>query len=248
MFDIPGMGDALRALEAQRKRDLEDWMDEHGYDVVVFQAQGDVGKANVDTNAESAEYALRNGMKYSNGNRAIMHMGVPTVSVAMGVMEENGMPVNLTFAGKAGSDVELLRYACAYEHKSQQRVAPQLTPELPTDEKTGDYQKMGHAPPVLEVQSSYVRESDKLTMTGQVASDLEVEIEAYVNGKPVAEGGVKVDSNGDFTVEADFEPYQPKKALYGGNGKDVEQPMIVLLARSKGGVVGHLTFATEATS
>lgn len=71
IWDIDGIKEALPALEAQRKRDLEDWMDDHGIDLVAFPANGDVGKADLDNNDESARHALQIGVKYSNGNRAI---------------------------------------------------------------------------------------------------------------------------------------------------------------------------------
>ena len=71
IWDIDGIKEALPALEAQRKRDFEDWMDEHGIDLVAFPANGDVGKADLDNNDESARHALQIGVKYSNGNRAI---------------------------------------------------------------------------------------------------------------------------------------------------------------------------------
>lgn len=71
IWDIDGIKEALPALEAQRKRDFEDWMGNHGIDLVAFPANGDVGKADVDNNDESARHALQIGVKYSNGNRAI---------------------------------------------------------------------------------------------------------------------------------------------------------------------------------
>jgi len=105
--DIPGMSDALEALEAQRKRDLEDWMTED-FDGVVFPAAGDVGKADLEQDPTYAEHALLNGVRYSNGNRALRHLGVPTVSVPMGILEGKNMPVNLTLCSRAGADAELL--------------------------------------------------------------------------------------------------------------------------------------------
>ncbi|THX32549.1 hypothetical protein D6D10_08080 [Aureobasidium pullulans] len=95
IHDIPGMSDALKALEAQRKRDLEDWMTEHDFDAVVFPAVGDVGKADLEQDPTSAEHALLNGVRYSNGNRALRHLGVPTVSVPMGILEGKNMPISL---------------------------------------------------------------------------------------------------------------------------------------------------------
>lgn len=129
LWDIPGMAETLPALEAQRKRDFEDWLDREHFDFVVFPAQGGVGRADVEENVESARYAMQNGIRYSNGNRALRHLGVPTVSVPMGVLDI-GMPVNLTFAGKAYSDDQLMEYAYAFEGKSASRTPPSLTPEL----------------------------------------------------------------------------------------------------------------------
>jgi Asp-tRNA(Asn)/Glu-tRNA(Gln) amidotransferase A subunit family amidase len=137
LIDIPGVAQALTALEAQRKRDLEDWMDEQQLDCVVFPAAGDVGLADLEFELESTAHSLQNGIKYSHGNRAIRHLGVPTVSVPMGVMDAKRMPVNLTFAGKAHEDQRLLSFAYAYEQKSKRRVTPRLTPVLDSDRVRG---------------------------------------------------------------------------------------------------------------
>ncbi|THY14372.1 hypothetical protein D6D00_09818 [Aureobasidium pullulans] len=123
----------IPALEAQRKRNLEDWMTEHDFDAVVFPAVGDVGKADLEQDTTSAEHALLNGVRYSNGNRALRHLGVPTVSVPMGIPEGKNMPVNLTLCSRAGADAELLSYAYAYEQNSRRRQPPGLTPSLLTD-------------------------------------------------------------------------------------------------------------------
>ncbi|EMD93111.1 hypothetical protein COCC4DRAFT_65659 [Bipolaris maydis ATCC 48331] len=130
---VQGLEQALKALEAQRKRDLEDWMETHRLDVLAFPAQGDVGLADVEFNLDSTTHSLRNGVKYSNGNRAIRHLGVPTVSVPMGVMAQKKMPVNITFAGQAYRDAKLFEFAYAFETATKGRVAPPLTPGLPTD-------------------------------------------------------------------------------------------------------------------
>lgn len=103
VWEMEGIAEALPALEAQRKRDLEDWMDQKNIDLVVFPACGDVGRADVDTNDESAQHALQNGVRYSTGNRAIRHMGVPTCSVSMGVMEHSKMPGEFFHRGEETS-------------------------------------------------------------------------------------------------------------------------------------------------
>lgn len=77
--------------------------------------------------------ALRDGVKYSNGNRAIRHLGIPAVTVPMGDMADKGMPVGLTFAGKAYSDPEILRCAWAYETATSRRTSPPLAPRLDSD-------------------------------------------------------------------------------------------------------------------
>jgi Asp-tRNA(Asn)/Glu-tRNA(Gln) amidotransferase A subunit family amidase len=133
VFDVPGMELAVKALEAQRKRDFEDWMDYHNVNAVVFPANGDVGRADLEENIESAEYALKNGIKYSNGNRAIRHLGIPTISVPMGIMRDKKMPINITFAGKAGQDKDLFALGYAFEQGTKRRTPPPLTPPLPLD-------------------------------------------------------------------------------------------------------------------
>lgn len=130
LLDVPGWQEALPALEAQRKRDFEDWLDSEKLDFVVFPSQGDVGHSDVEQNLESARYVMSNGIKYSNGNRVMRHLGVPTVSVCMGIMEQKGMPVNLTFAGKAYADDKIMGYAHAYELGSKRRIPPPAMPAL----------------------------------------------------------------------------------------------------------------------
>ncbi len=128
IYDLPGLPEALHALEAQRKRDLEYWMEQHNLDVIAFPAQGDVGFTDVETNFENAKHSLLNGVKYSNGNRAFRHLGVPTVSVPMGMLSDKQMPMNITFLGKAYTDTTLLSYAYAFEQFTRKRVPPPLTP------------------------------------------------------------------------------------------------------------------------
>ncbi|KAE8412845.1 amidase signature domain-containing protein [Aspergillus pseudocaelatus] len=133
IFEISNLEKAIKALESARKETFEQWMDTQGLDVVVFPANGDIGRANADVDPEASLYAWKNGVKYSNGNREIRHLGIPTVSVPMGMMEDTKMPVNLTFAGKAYDDTKLLRYAYAYEESTHYRQVPPRVPELDSD-------------------------------------------------------------------------------------------------------------------
>jgi amidase len=50
--------------------------------------------------------------------------GYPHVTVPMGLVE--GLPVGLSFIGPAWSDAQLLRFAFAYEQRTNVRRPPQL--------------------------------------------------------------------------------------------------------------------------
>jgi Asp-tRNA(Asn)/Glu-tRNA(Gln) amidotransferase A subunit family amidase len=240
IWTIEGIAEALPALEAQRKRDLEEWMASLDIDAVVFPANGDVGKADLEHDDESARHALQNGVKYSNGNRAIRHMGVPTVSTTMGLMAEKRMPCNLTFAGRHGQDCELLRFARAFEEASVGRVRPPFTPELRSDGLEAKAGGRGgrHTPPRLSVMEPYV-EGWVLHISGTVdglddgAHD---DLQVFVDGKPVtpAREGFA------WSVAADIEPFTPETPLYGGYGVHVGKVNVIVMARGKGGVTGEV--------
>ena len=128
--EISTVPDGLRGLEQTRRIDLEDWMDTLGLDAVLFPTVADVGPADADVNEASADIAWSNGVWVANGNLAIRHLGVPTVTVPMGVMADIGMPVGLTFAGRAYDDSALLRFASAFEATGSKRLIPPRTPPL----------------------------------------------------------------------------------------------------------------------
>jgi amidase len=127
---IETLPDGLRGLEETRRIDLEQWMDRLGLDAVIFPTVADVAPADADVNPESADIAWSNGVWVANGNLAIRHLGVPTVTVPMGIMADIGMPVGLTFAGRAYDDSSLLRLATAYESTGNKRQIPPRTPPL----------------------------------------------------------------------------------------------------------------------
>lgn len=127
---IPTLPDGLRGLEAIRRVDLEQWMDSLQLDAVIFPTVADVGPADADVNPQSADIAWSNGVWVANGNLAIRHQGVPTVTVPMGVMHDIGMPAGLTFAGRAYDDSALLRFASAFESTGNKRRIPPRTPPI----------------------------------------------------------------------------------------------------------------------
>ncbi|MBO0981218.1 amidase, partial [Microbacterium sp. SD291] len=112
--DMPELESGLRGLEETRRVDLEEWMDALELDAVVFPAVADVGPADMDVNEASADLGWRNGTWIANGNLMVRHLGVPTVTVPMGLMSDIGMPIGLTFAGRAYDDTRLLRLAAAF--------------------------------------------------------------------------------------------------------------------------------------
>ncbi|MFD6879826.1 MULTISPECIES: amidase [unclassified Streptomyces] len=128
--EMPHLEQGLRGLEETRRVDLELWMDGLGLDAAVFPAVADVGPADMDVSEASAELGWRNGVWVANGNLVPRHLGIPTVTVPMGTMTDTGMPVGLTFAGRAYDDNALLTLAAAFEKTGSRRTAPPRTPRL----------------------------------------------------------------------------------------------------------------------
>lgn len=129
-LDIPHLAEGLRGLERTRRVDLEEWMGRRGLDAVIFPTVADVGPADMDVNPASADLGWRNGVWVANGNLVPRHLGIPTVTVPMGVMADIGMPVGLTFAGRAYDDSALLGLAAAFEATGERRAPPPRTPPL----------------------------------------------------------------------------------------------------------------------
>ncbi|MFK0403412.1 amidase [Microbacterium sp. NPDC090225] len=133
LSDMPELPEGLRGLEETRRRDLEQWMDSLALDAVVFPAVADIGPADMDVNPASADLGWRNGTWIANGNLAIRHLGIPTVTVPMGLLDDIDMPIGLTFAGRAYDDARLLRLAAAFEASGapgERRTSPPRTPAL----------------------------------------------------------------------------------------------------------------------
>ncbi|MER8651625.1 MULTISPECIES: amidase [unclassified Mesorhizobium] len=190
LLDIPTLAEGLKGLEATRRIDFEDWLDEHRLDAVVLPAVADVGPASADVNQTSAEIAWRNGTWVANGNLVWRHLGIPTVTVPMGTMADIGMPVGLTFAGKAYDDAELLRLAGDYERATQRRTSPPRTPELPDDAfagRPGGLRASDAPAPRLTLVAETTRRGDQAEIAVTVELDAETAgVKVHVNGEPVA--------------------------------------------------------------
>ncbi|WP_129661791.1 amidase [Rothia uropygialis] len=128
--DIPELAQGVVGLEETRRVDLENWMEERGLDAVLFPAMADVAPADMDVDPGSADLGWRNGVWVANGNLVMRHLGIPSVTVPMGTMPDTGMPVGLTFAGRAYSDNDLLGIGLAFDALGPRRTAPPRTPRL----------------------------------------------------------------------------------------------------------------------
>ncbi|WFP61542.1 amidase [Mesorhizobium sp. WSM4904] len=191
--DIPTIEAGLKGLEATRRVDFEDWLGANRLDAVVLPAVADVGPADADVNEASADLAWRNGAWVANGNLVWRHLGIPTVTVPMGTMADIGMPVGLTFAGKAYDDTALLAMAGDYERSTRRRTVPPRTPALADDVFVacgGMTSGAGDAPFALTLTAETVHAGD----TDEIAIALEIEageaqpeaaVKVHVNGEPV---------------------------------------------------------------
>lgn len=194
LADIPDMGEGIRGLEATRRIDLEDWMDRLGLDAVVFPAVADVGKADADVNEASAELAWRNGTWVANGNLVPRHLGIPTVTVPMGIMADIGMPVGMTIAGKAHDDTRLLRFAAEFDRAVKRRAAPGRTPELPDDVffalRLSDRSPRVALRMAIQAETRAIDDAfDEVTAQVELSSEGAIDIEGaavkiHVNGEP----------------------------------------------------------------
>jgi len=134
-FDLPGevegIGEGLRGLDRARRELFDGWLAREGLDALAFPTSADIAPAEADQEPAAHAIAWRNGTWVANGNLLWRHLGIPTVTVPMGLAGDIGMPFGVTLAGPGGGDVELLRLACAVESAAQGRVAPRSVPALP---------------------------------------------------------------------------------------------------------------------
>ncbi|KAH8889074.1 amidase signature enzyme [Thozetella sp. PMI_491] len=234
VYEIPGLNDTLQYVEATRKTDFEDWLDDQSLDLLVWPSQGDVGPEDAETNDTAAVIAWRNGVFFSNGNYAIRQFGVPTVSVSMGAMEDTKMPVSLTFAGKAYDDAALLSYSYAFEKARKGRFAAPRTPELETDlipSRCINNPQNATIAPTLAATATRIA-GGGFRISGSVnalrCGGLE-SLEVYLDG--VSVGDVKVTRCGRWMVSANITlPYEASDPFALVNKPPLDRAMIVVVA------------------
>ncbi|GAB2828707.1 amidase [Alpinimonas psychrophila] len=231
---IPDLAEGIRGLEKARHLDLEQWMDGLGLDAVVFPAVADVGPADMDVNPASTKLGWRNGTWVANGNLVLRHLGIPTVTTPMGVMDDIGMPVGLTFAGRGYDDTNLLSYAWAFDHQRNRRIAPPRTPEL-----GGIRWNARDGVTVVDTPELVVNVTMGEVANGMVPVHVELitnatEVAVTVNGAPVAGEATPTGFVAD-TLVAEAEFTRVHSEWRGGYGS-----IVVALARwARGEVVGQ---------
>ncbi len=239
--DVASLEKGLRGLEHTRRVDFEQWMDAEGFDAVVFPTQSDVGPADADVNPASADIAWRNGVWVSNGNLVPRHLGIPTVTVPMGTMDDTGMPVGLTIAGPAYSDTRLVQLAEAVVDLGARRTTPPRTPALP-DEALFDAPRPAAEGALEVVVDEVVREDGLVRFAATVTGGTTQAYVAYVDGVrvDVERTGDRLTGVARIAPDAYGEPVSEWVAPYG--------PLVVVAVRdAAGAVAGAVGTASDSS-
>jgi amidase len=159
--DVPLAAEGLRGLDRARRELLEDWMDAQGLTALAWPASCDAAPADADTDPASHTIAVRNGTWVANGNLVPRHLGIPTVTVPMGLAADIGMPFGLTLAGRGWDDTRLLQIAADLEGALPPRPVPPRTPALAPLVPAAGGEGAGAADGefVLQVEREYVADS-----------------------------------------------------------------------------------------
>ncbi|WP_163715629.1 amidase [Mangrovibacterium lignilyticum] len=112
-LDDPEYLSALKtSKEKSRKEGIDQLMDEHQLDVLI-----------APTNGPSWPIDWVNGDNYTGGSSdAAAVSGYPSITVPMGFVK--GLPIGISFFGRAWSEPTLLKLAYAYEQKTKHRKSP----------------------------------------------------------------------------------------------------------------------------
>jgi amidase len=241
---IPTIEAGMRGLEHTRRVDFEEWLARNRIDAVVFPAAADVGPADADTNAASADIAWRNGVWVSNGNLVPRHLGIPTVTIPMGTMDDTGMPVGLTVAGAAYSDTKLLQLARSLEALRARRAVPARTPALPDEQVFEQAHQVGDGDLSIAIADVQTRRDDgtiTLTFRINVIDGIAQDISAFADGirTPLQLTGHSATGTVTLPAATHDTPHSQWRPPYG--------PLIVAVARGADGAMAGAVATTDGT-
>lgn len=224
VLDIPGLDEALRGIERFRDELYDKWLDELDLDALAFPTNTDVGRATADRIPEDSIDAWRNGVACSTGNFMTRHLGIPTVSLPMGVASDIAMPVDVTLAGRAYDDNSLLAMAYALEQGSS-RPIPSRTPALAAEERIGASRAVADSDLCVEV-SVKIDASGRLDIRAQATSaDVPTEVRVYVDGRMAGSTRDVVDGR----MELDLTQLL--------SGEDIGRRLVVAVAADAAGAI-----------
>lgn len=115
---------ALQGLVAARERHFDAWMRAHHLDGVLFPANSGIGRWDTDVDIASARASWADGVLFSSMNHVMRRVGLPSVTLPMGVMADTGIPVGLTLVGEAYADESVIDLAELIEALLPPRVPP----------------------------------------------------------------------------------------------------------------------------
>lgn len=236
LHGIGRLREGLAGLDRARRELLERWMDERGYDVLAFPTCADIAPADADTNPASHDVAWRNGTWVANGNLAIRHLGIPTVTVPMGMAADIAMPFGLTFAGRGWDDTRLLRAAAVFDAGKVRRTAPPRTPELPPLHAHAAAAVPSAVSGGLELAAETAADAQGLLLTVRAAADPQLgsllRATVSVNGRAVE----AVPHEGGFSARCRLDPAD--FAVFHSHWRPAYGALVVAVAECEGGSAG----------
>lgn len=234
--EIPDIREGMVGLERTRRLDFEDWLNDKGLDAVIFPAAADVAPADSDVNPESADIAWRNGVSVSNGNLVPRHLGIPTVTLPMGMMADTQMPVGMTIAGPAYSDVRLLAIARALDSLGPGRARPRRVPALGDEALHADGRMALRADTtesrvsISEVSVARADAGAEIRVRGECSGSDAGEIVVHIDGQPAAVAAV------DGGFEAVIRTAEHQKRAPHSAWRSPYQPLVTVLLRTRDSV------------
>jgi amidase len=169
------------------------------------------------------------------GNLIPRHLGIPTVTLPMGLLSDIAMPVGVTIAGSAYRDVELLRIAAAVEKLSSRRARPPLTPKLADEAPFSHVQKVADGNITVTVSQVSVEqkgEASLVRVTASLDTPEKVDVTVFIAGKRAP---ATVSDNGIVTAEASMEEADFTRRH--SEWREPYGPLVVVIARSESGAV-----------